>query len=642
MATELGPGTLLADRFRLEDLLEDSSGARVWRATDQTLARDVAVHVVPAEDARAQAVLTAARTAATVPDGHLLRVLDADAMNGVVYVVQEWGSGVSLDRLLQEGPLGSRRAAWVAMEVAKTVSVAHRQGIAHGRLLPENVMITDTGAVKLVGFVIDAVLRGDSGRDDRDSAGQATEAGGSDDHDADARQADVVNLGALLYAGLVGRWPGTPGSAVPPAPREHGRALRPRRVRAGVPRVLDALCDRVLNMAQDGPGAGIQTAHEVYAALADFVGEPGGSTIEQAAASAPDGAAPAQPDTAEGGESTQLQPIADTEDPEATRPAAPLFHEGDSGVGWVTAPRERGIGSSADDERGAATPAPELPEPEPKPLFAPEPADRPATPNPPDEQPLTIRQRPGTTNPRTTQLGKRELPLAWGPGGNAADAGDDGEWDGTGREGRPASRPWLRVTAVVAAVVVLVVVGVVLAFNLGHGAAPKAATSPRPTATSASPAAAHTPLHISAVTDFDPEASPPTENPGEAPLAIDGDPTTAWHTVTYYDSPQLGNLKSGVGLLVDLGSPQRLSQVHLTLVGSPTSLQILADPGAVSAPASTDGMRVVGAAQDAGQNVTVNLTQPVTTRWFAVWLTSLPPVAGGRYRGAIAEISARS
>ena len=642
MATELGPGTLLADRFRLEDLLEDSSGARLWRATDQTLARDVAVHVVPAEDARAQAVLTAARTAATIPDGHLLRVLDADAMNGVVYVVQEWGSGVSLDRLLQDGPLGSRRAAWVAMEVAMAVSVAHRHGIAHGRLLPENVMITDTGAVKLIGFVIDAVLRGDSGRDDRDSAGQETDAGGSAEHDADARQADVVNLGALLYAGLVGRWPGTPGSAVPPAPREHGRALRPRRVRAGVPRVLDALCDRVLNTAQDGPAAGIQTAHEVYAALADFAGEPGGSTIEQRSASAPDGTAPAQPDTAEAGEPTQLQPMADTADPEATRPGVPLFHEGDSGVGWVTAPQERGIGSSADDERGAATPPPELPEP--KPLFAPEPADRPAKPNPPEEPALTLRQQPGTTNlwTRTTQLGNRELPPAWGPDANAAAAADDGESDGTGRERRAAGRPWLRVAAVVAAVVVLVVVGVVLAFNLGHGPAPTAATSQRPTVTSASPAAAHTRLHISAVTDFDPEASPPTENPAEAPLAIDGDPTTAWQTVTYYGSPQLGNLKSGVGLLVDLGSPQRLSQVHLTLVGSPTSLQILADPGAVSAPASTDGMRVVGAAQDAGQDVTVNLTQPVTTRWFAVWLTSLPPVASGGYRGAIAEISARS
>jgi serine/threonine protein kinase len=230
----IGPGTVLAGRFRLEDLVQETAGAKFWRATDQTLARNVAVNIVDAGDRRAKALLQAARTSATVTDGHFLRVLDAAEEDGFVYVVNEWGTGISLDKMLDEGPLPPRRAAWLVKEVAEAITTAHRHGIAHGRLLPENVMVTEAGSVKLIGFVVDAVL---NVRADREAGGEAL----------GEHESDVVNLAALLYATLVGRWPGSAGSALPAAPREHDRALRPRQVRAGVPRPLDAICDRVLN-----------------------------------------------------------------------------------------------------------------------------------------------------------------------------------------------------------------------------------------------------------------------------------------------------------------------------------------------------------------------------------------------------------
>src|SRR4051794_22338220 len=267
-APPFGPGTVLAGRFTLDDLIGDTDGARFWRATDRTLARNVAVHVVAEGDERAASLLTAARTSALVTDGHLLRVLDAAREDGVVYVVNEWGSGVSLDRLLEEGPLSPRRAAWVVKEVAEAIATAHRNGVAHGRLLPENVMVTEAGSVKLIGFVMDAVLRSNGGRDQRRVTGGEP---------MSAHESDVVNLAALLYAALVGRWPGSEGSHVPPAPTEHGRPLRPRRVRAGVPRPLDAVCERVLNAGVHPHHLPLETAHEIYAALSDYIGDPAGT-----------------------------------------------------------------------------------------------------------------------------------------------------------------------------------------------------------------------------------------------------------------------------------------------------------------------------------------------------------------------------
>ena len=249
----VGPGSLVASRFRLDDLLDEQSGARLWRATDLTLARSVAIHVLDAEDPRAPAVLTAARTSATVSDGRILRVLDAVQQDGLVHVVHEWGAGVSLDRTLADEVFDARRSAWVVREVAEAIAVAHRHGVAHGRLVPENVLVSDAGSIKLLGFVVDGVLHGS-------------------DRTHSEHESDVLNLGALLYACLTGRWPGSPESALPGAPYDHGRVCRPRQVRPGVPRELDTLCDQILS-PDPRTGRPYESAASIAQALGGYLGD---------------------------------------------------------------------------------------------------------------------------------------------------------------------------------------------------------------------------------------------------------------------------------------------------------------------------------------------------------------------------------
>src|SRR4051812_25738265 len=154
----MSPGTLLGGRYRLEVLLSEHGGARFWRATDTVLARNVAVHAVTSDDPRSPALMEAARVSATVSDPHLLRVLDCDDSEGVTWVVNEWGEGVSLDLMLQQGTLPPSRAAWLAREVADAIAAGHAAGVSHGRLNPEAVLVTDAGTVKLIGYVVDASL----------------------------------------------------------------------------------------------------------------------------------------------------------------------------------------------------------------------------------------------------------------------------------------------------------------------------------------------------------------------------------------------------------------------------------------------------------------------------------------------------
>jgi hypothetical protein len=399
---------------------------------------------------------------------------------------------------------------------------------------------------------------------------------------------------------------------VPVAPNEHGRALRPRRVRAGIPRPLDAICEQVLNPESHPQALPIDTAHEVHAALSDFIGDPGGSTSW--------GTQTSQEPTAVL-DRDGLEPAAD---PEATQAGTPVFLDQD-GTGWMPAAQPATTAWRPlfhDDSPSATT----------------ESASG-STPRAASPSAGSLEGTP-SSGQRSTGAGNGPVPPAWGPDADHQPPGDDPGWGSDGRDRARPGRTWLRL-AVVVAVVVVVVVGTVLALNLGRGSGGGSGAAQPP----ASPSASETPsgvrVPISRVTDFDPLADPPEENPGLAKLAIDGKPGTAWQTVTYRGNPKLGGLKSGVGLLVDLGKRTTVGQVQLKLDGRPTSLDILAAPKARSAPTSTDGLTTVASAKDAGTDVRVTLRSRVTTRWLVVWLTSLPPAPGG-YQGRIAEISARS
>ncbi|VXA91812.1 protein kinase family protein [Nocardioides sp. AX2bis] len=250
------PGDVLARRYRLVDLLVESGSGRFWRAHDVVLDRHVALHTIAADDARSQALLDAARASTAVADRRLLRVLDAAVDGDVCYVVNEWGSGVSLDILVGGGQvLAPRHAAWVVAQVADSVARAHAAGIGHGRLAPENVLVDQHGQVRVIGMCVDAALHGVA---------------------YDRTSTDVTDLAGLLYCALTASWAGASRSDVRAAPVDHGHVLRPRRVRAGVPRPLDQLCDLVLHPHADTRGRLDVTAAGIAERLTEFVGDEAG------------------------------------------------------------------------------------------------------------------------------------------------------------------------------------------------------------------------------------------------------------------------------------------------------------------------------------------------------------------------------
>ncbi|MDQ3484017.1 MAG: protein kinase family protein [Actinomycetota bacterium] len=250
------PGAVLADRYVVEDLLAEEGASSSWRARDKILARSVVLQVLPSSAPQAAAMVRAAKHASRVADPRLLQVLDAVDDGELSYVVREWATGQSLNVLLAEGPLSARRAAWLVSEVAAAMCTAHLNDVPHRRLAPDTVVVTTSSGVKVVGLGTFGALRDEP------------------DDEIPGELHDTRDLGRLLYSCLTARWPGSAVAGLPAAPTEHGRVLRPRQVRAGVPRSLDAVCDRILSDSSRY-GAPITTVAEVRDELTQILSAEG-------------------------------------------------------------------------------------------------------------------------------------------------------------------------------------------------------------------------------------------------------------------------------------------------------------------------------------------------------------------------------
>ena len=595
----IGPGSLVASRFRLEDLLEEHSGARFWRATDLTLARNVAVHVIERDDPRSAAVLTAARTSATVSDPRILRVLDAVEEEDLVHVVHEWGSGLSLDRLLGNELMEPRRAAWLVREVAEAITVAHRQGIAHGRLIPENVLLTDVGSVKLIGFVVDAVLHG------------RPEPDGVTGSPRSEHESDVLDLGALLYACLTGKWAGFPPSTLPVAPLDHDRVCRPRQVRPGVPKQLDTLCDRIINPALRG-GPRLESAAEICAALGDYLGDtlsPAAVDVTEATAFLDPGALRAREPSGTLGSFDGLPSESHPRDAlEDTQPGS--MRVVDAGTGRPEPPADSGDGAP---DRSMSRAAVEQDD-----------RTRPAV------RPLTAASAP---RPETGGTGGRP-PTHWAPDRRESDRPPAPD-----SEERPGST-WVRV-GVLLGILALVLVAVLVGSQIGGSDDPSDGKGSDNRRSRGSDGTSEV-LTPAAVDDFDPDGgTAPEENSDMVPLATDGKAGTAWETYTYFDGPVLAPYRSGVGLLLDLGKETEVGEVEVSLVGGPYDLALLAAPEGAAKPTGTEGLTTVEERSGVSGDIALRGNDPVRSRYVVVWLTSLPRSTDG-YQGAIAEVVVRS
>ncbi|MGW2184937.1 protein kinase domain-containing protein [Streptomyces sp. NPDC001719] len=217
-------GRLLAGRYRLGDVLGRGGMGTVWRATDETLGRTVAVKELrfPAnidEDEKRRLItrtLREAKAIARIRSAGAVTVYDVVHEDDRPWIVMELIEGRSLaDVIREDGPLKWRRAAEVGLAVLDVLGAAHRQGILHRDVKPSNVLIADEGRVVLTDFGI-AQVEGDPSVT---STGMLVGAPSYISPERARGQkpgppADLWSLGGLLYAAVEGAPPYDKGSAI--------------------------------------------------------------------------------------------------------------------------------------------------------------------------------------------------------------------------------------------------------------------------------------------------------------------------------------------------------------------------------------------------------------------------------------------
>ncbi|WP_033213931.1 serine/threonine-protein kinase [Kitasatospora phosalacinea] len=163
-------GRLLADRYRLGEVLGRGGMGTVWRAEDEMLGRIVAVKelrmtgTVDEIEKHRLVVRTLREAKATARIRHTsaVTVFDVVEEDDRPWIVMELVSGRSLaDVIAEDGVLTPERAAAIALDLLGVLGAAHRQGILHRDVKPSNVLIGEDGRTVLTDFGI-ASVEGDT------------------------------------------------------------------------------------------------------------------------------------------------------------------------------------------------------------------------------------------------------------------------------------------------------------------------------------------------------------------------------------------------------------------------------------------------------------------------------------------------
>ncbi len=579
----VGTGSVLGGRYTTDRRIGARYGVERWTAHDATLGRHIEVLCLPADDARSAPLLDAARRAAAVDSSRLARILDVGRDEALAFVVEEdLTDCTTLTDLVEAGGLPADEVRRITGEVATALDAAAQRGLHHLALTPDDVLRTPDGEIKLRGVATAGVIAR------------------TDDVEADqASRTDAVGVVAITYAGLTGLWPRHDDIAgMAPAPRIAGAWAAPSELASGVPRDLDALCRLTLNEDQ-GPVSPGDFASQIAPWPSTPVVLPARTTPADGVSGAT-----ATGSTGESGE---------TGDTAEQTVVLPVRSAGEDHVAGGSADRPRPGRARAAALAGGAAGAGAM----------------------------------GRATDRLTSAARTVSQRA-----ATLTANDDEDAPAPMMPSEPLNRDESRLALVIVAVFVVaaLIVGLVGVSRIGShstvdfssgatdgGATTSASASPsgssEPSPSSSEGSTGLEPLAILSADGFDPLGDQ-QENNSQAAKVFDGDPKTEW-TSERYNTAELGGLKKGVGVIVDLGPNVTAKEIQLILPNAADVTVYVSDERSLSKATA------IGEKKDAQGTVTFPVKGNAKGQYVIVWFTKLTKDANGEYRAHLAEVIPR-
>nr|MDQ3069774.1 serine/threonine protein kinase [Acidobacteriota bacterium] len=151
----LAPGTRIG-RYEVKSLLGQGGMGEVYRASDASLGRDVALKVLDAAVAvdpeRVHRFLQEARAASALNHPNIIAIHEAGESGSIRFIASELVEGQTLREMLAQGPLPTSKALEIGAQVASALAAAHAAGIVHRDIKPENIMVRPDGYAKVLDF----------------------------------------------------------------------------------------------------------------------------------------------------------------------------------------------------------------------------------------------------------------------------------------------------------------------------------------------------------------------------------------------------------------------------------------------------------------------------------------------------------
>jgi HAMP domain-containing protein len=161
----IGVGTLLANRYYIETQVGSGGMGIVYRATDRLLGEPVAVKVLRPEVVAADPLAFARfteelRMARRITHRNVVRTHDLAEHDGVPFLTMEFVKGASLSSIIKaRGALPAAAIISIGKQLMRALAVAHEQGVVHGDLKPQNVLIGANGVSKVTDFGVARLVR---------------------------------------------------------------------------------------------------------------------------------------------------------------------------------------------------------------------------------------------------------------------------------------------------------------------------------------------------------------------------------------------------------------------------------------------------------------------------------------------------
>jgi serine/threonine protein kinase len=263
---------LIDQRYELRSLVGSGGMAEVYLARDEVLGREVALKLLKERYAENEEFVERfrreAKSAAVLSSPYIVPIFDrGETEDGTYYITMEYLPGGTLkDRITATGALRPQEAMEVALQVAEALETAHARGVVHRDIKPRNILLADSGHVKVADFGIaraaDATTISTTG-DILGSAKYMSPEQAAGDQVGPA--SDLYSLGVVLYEMLTGRVPfevATPADV----PIRHAVAppLRPKEVDPEIPEDLGAITMRLLaTSSEDRYGSADEVVREL-------------------------------------------------------------------------------------------------------------------------------------------------------------------------------------------------------------------------------------------------------------------------------------------------------------------------------------------------------------------------------------------